>query len=108
MTANQLQYWSLQEQKRSNRAKESEAVRSNTAKETEARRSNKVKEALQLAQLDPLEMALFYGASSEATKNELDNNYNSALKSVFSGFDLSRRDKSTSNGGGGGSFRGGR
>lgn len=40
MTANQINYWSLQETKRSNLAREEETNRSNLAKEKETNRSN--------------------------------------------------------------------
>ena len=44
MTANQLRYWELQENKRSNLAKEIETNRSNLAKESETHRSNLAQE----------------------------------------------------------------
>lgn len=44
MTANQLAYWRLEEDKRANRAKEGETHRSNLANEKEANRSNVARE----------------------------------------------------------------
>lgn len=46
MTANQLKYWDLQEQKRANLAKEQETQRSNLAKELETNRANVVREEM--------------------------------------------------------------
>lgn len=40
MTANQIAYWTMQEQKRSNLADETERNRANVAKEVETNRSN--------------------------------------------------------------------
>lgn len=40
MTRNQIEYWKLQEEKRSNRAGETETRRANLARETESHRSN--------------------------------------------------------------------
>lgn len=51
MTNNQIQYWNLQESKRSNRAVESETQRTNMAKEAETHRSNLEREALARQQL---------------------------------------------------------
>lgn len=44
MTYNQIAYWTLQENKRANRAREEEAKRSNQAQEAEAIRSNQARE----------------------------------------------------------------
>lgn len=44
MTANQIAYWNLQENKRHNRSVETETNRSNVARETETNRSNKARE----------------------------------------------------------------
>lgn len=49
MTSNQVAYWSLQEEKRHNRAQENEMVRSNTTREQETERSNKSRESLEHA-----------------------------------------------------------
>lgn len=47
MTANQIAYWKLQEEKRSNLADELEAKRSNIARERETHRSNVTQESHQ-------------------------------------------------------------
>lgn len=44
MTNNQIQFWNLKEQERSNRAREFENTRSNRAKEVEANRANRARE----------------------------------------------------------------
>lgn len=44
MTNNQIQFWNLEEQKRSNRAREFENTRSNRAREVENNRSNRARE----------------------------------------------------------------
>lgn len=44
MTTNQLKYWTLEEDKRSHRAQETETNRANIMKERETERSNKAKE----------------------------------------------------------------
>lgn len=46
MTANQVNYWTLQEQKRSNLVREAETERANKAKEAENYRTNSANEAL--------------------------------------------------------------
>lgn len=50
MTGNQINYWNLQEMKRSNLAKEQETKRSNVAKEQETARSNRQQEELKYQQ----------------------------------------------------------
>lgn len=55
MTANQVAYWKLQEEKRANLVKEGETERSNKAKEQETLRSNQAKEAL-TAELNKAQM----------------------------------------------------
>lgn len=52
MTANQIAYWNLQEQRRSNLERERETQRSNLAKEKETNRSNLAREHLQGSELD--------------------------------------------------------
>lgn len=51
MTNNQIQYWSLQEQKRSNRANEVETNRHNMSTEAETNRHNVATEGLDLSKL---------------------------------------------------------
>lgn len=46
MTQNQIRYWELQEQKRSNQIREAETERANRAKETETNRANVEQENL--------------------------------------------------------------
>lgn len=129
MTANQLQYWSLREQSRANRAKEDEMLRSNQAKEKETLRSNQaqekethranlMKEAKDLSSMSPTQLLKYYTlfhdyvegyplanvdkAAKEAQKavDWIDERSSSTKKGNFSG--------GTSHSGGGGGFRGGR
>lgn len=51
MTKNQIDYWSLQEQKRANKAGEQETHRANIARETETSRANQAREAIDVSNL---------------------------------------------------------
>ena len=122
MTANQLQYWSLQENIRANREKEKETARSNQTREEETRRANLAKEARDLSTLSPTQILKYYTlfkdyAAGNATGYPLakiDQMANAANKDVdqfasdaFSG-GKSNFSPGTSHGSGGGGFRGGR
>lgn len=82
MTRNQIEYWNLQEQKRSNKAQEeqkakelAELQRSNTARELENSRTNRANEDIKRQ-----DIARGY-AAVEASKYGADTNYASSLLS---------------------------
>lgn len=122
MTANQLQYWSLQENIRANREKEKETARSNQTREEETKRANLAKEAKDLSTLNPIQLLKYYtffkdyaaGKAPGYPLAKIDQEAKKANKAadqfVEDAFSKGKSEFSpgTSHGSGGGGFRGGR